>query len=152
MEYIVEPKGSTLFVRLSMGDELFSGIKQACKEAGVTQGTITSCIGSLSETHYTYVKSADTVTKMAYRDTIVTDKANELICGQGTIGMSGSELDIHMHALMCDIEGTLFAGHMMPGSIIAATMEISIAVSNSGRIAREFDQKLQFPLFQFLPK
>ncbi len=150
MEYIVEPKGSVLFVRLSLGDELFTGIKEACKKAGVSQGTITSCIGSLSKTSYTFVKSeAKSVTKMAYRDTIVSEKPNELISGQGTIGMSNGELDIHMHALMCDVDGTLFAGHMMPGNIVAATMEISIAVANTGRIAREFDQTLQFPLFQF---
>lgn len=149
MEAFIQESAKTLFLRLEPGEELFQGIKDTCARFGICHGTITSCIGSLKQTSYTYVqRSAESTTGMSYRETIVSDVPNELICGQGTIGISDGKADIHMHALMCDVDGKLFAGHMMPGNLISATMEISIAVAD-GVIERSMDHTLKFPLFHF---
>lgn len=150
MEYFLEKNGNFLFLRLGPGEKLIEGIKEACAEAGVEHGTITSCIGSLTKTSYTFVKTnAENITGIAYRDTIIANEPNEVISGQGTIGISGDKSTVHLHALMCDVDGKLFAGHMMPDCVVCATMEISIAVASSGKMVREFDQELRFPLFHF---
>lgn len=150
MEFFVERNDSFLFLRLSPGEDLIEGIKGACAEAGVEYGTITSCIGSLKKTSYTFVKAnPENVTGIAYRDTIVSIEPNEVISGQGTVGKFDGKADVHLHALMCDVNGQLLAGHMMPGCLVCATMEISIAIARSGRMVREFDDVLRFPLFHF---
>ncbi len=154
MECFTENKGSLFYLRLSPGEPFLEGIIEACTKNGIKYGSIVSCIGSLSRTAYTFVKDqADSITKIAYRDTIITDKPNELICAQGTVGQSAEGgYDIHMHALMCDTDGTLFAGHMLPGSVICATMEICIAATTAGELVREYDEQLHFPLFHFKKK
>ena len=153
MQALREPNAKAIFWRLEPGEELLDGIKAGCAKFGVTAGTITSCIGSLTKTAYTFVKSNPAnVSKIAYRDTIVAEDPNELICGQGTVGLTDGKLDVHLHALMCDVNGKMFAGHMMPGSIICATMEISIAVAEAGQMKRGMDPIMQLPLFHFSAK
>ena len=151
MEYFLQKQSDTLFIRLAPGDLFLEGIQKACQKSDIRYGTITSCIGSLSRTAYTYVKAdSSSTTGIAYRDTITTDKANEVISANGTIGLNtDGAMDIHMHALMVDIDGTMFAGHMMPGCVVCATMEISIAVAETGQMIREYDEVLKFPLFHF---
>ncbi len=150
MEIILQKNADIIFLRLEPGMELMEGIKAGCAAAGVKYGTIISCIGSLKQTAYTYAqRNPGNISGITYRHKIVTDKPNELISGQGTIGITDGEADVHLHALMCDVDGTLFAGHMMPGSIICATMEVSIAVAKDGTIEREFDPVMKLPIFHF---
>ena len=153
MESVIEKNGSFLFVRLAPGEELFDGILKACSDAGVKYGTIVSCIGSLSQTTYTMPRDEPkSITKIAYRDLMVASRPSELICAQGTIGSSEGGPDMHMHALMVDADGRLFAGHMAKGCIICATMEICIAVTESGEFVREYDETLHFSLFHMMSK
>ncbi|MGL4208637.1 MAG: PPC domain-containing DNA-binding protein [Candidatus Adiutrix sp.] len=153
MEGFLENNSSVLYLRLAPGMDLLEGIKNGCTEYGVQYGTITSCLGSLSQTAYTFVqRNPDNVSGIAYRKRIISDKPNELICAQGTIGLSGGEMDVHLHAVMCDVDGTIFAGHMLPGCLICATMEISIAPAMSGTIVRNIDEVMKLPLFRFSPQ
>lgn len=153
MEFFTEAAGKTLFLHLHPGDGLMEGIKAACEKAGVKGGTVTSCIGSLKKTAYTYVKSdSANASGVAYRDTIVTDLPNEVICAQGTVGLRNGEVDVHLHALMCDVDGKIFAGHMMPGCAVCVTMEISIAIAEAGELFRDLDPVMKLPVFQFVGK
>lgn len=151
MECFKEKRAEILYGRLEPGTDLFEGINEMCEQMGVKYGSIISCIGSLTKTTYTFVKrNEQSVVGIGYRDAQVLTQANELICGQGTIGLNNAgEREIHMHALMCDVDGNLIAGHLMPGCIICATMEIAIAIATEGTIVRSIDEKLKLPLFHF---
>lgn len=54
---------------------------------------------------------------------------------------------------MADVNGTLPTGHIMPGRIICATMEILSSVAETRYMLkvmiREFDDTLKFSLFYF---
>jgi predicted DNA-binding protein with PD1-like motif len=154
MQSFLEPQGKILFLRLEPGEELMEGIRLGCFSAGVKAGTITSCIGSLNKAVYTYVKSDNSSPRgISYLEDISTDKPCELICAQGTVGLAeGENFSVHMHGLMVDVDGKIFGGHLLPGSITCVTVEVSIAVAESGQMLRLMDKKLDFPLFHFIVK
>lgn len=150
MEGFLETATRILYLRLGPGTDLIKGIKEGCQQHNVQYGTVTSCLGSLKQTTYTFVRNEpESSSGIAYREPIITHKSNELICAQGTIGLSNNALDVHLHALMCDVEGSLFAGHMLSGCIVCATMEISISTASSGTIIRSVDAAMRLPLFHF---
>lgn len=153
MQTFLEPNAKTIFLRLERGEELMDGIKAGCAAHGVQSGCIISCIGSLDKTAYTYIKpNPANISGIAYRETFVIDEATELICGQGTAGLNDGKVDVHLHAVMCDFDGKVFAGHMMPGCIVCATTEIAIAVAEAGEMRRGIDPALNLPLFHFKSK
>lgn len=153
MQFFTETPGKFLFLRLEPGELLLEGILEGCAKAGVTYGSIISCIGSLKHTEYTYpMVYNESSAGIKYRETIKSDESNELISGQGTIGVSDGKADIHVHALMVDVNGKLFSGHMMPKCEVLVTMEIAIAVAEtSGTMLRAIDPAMKLPVFQFFP-
>lgn len=146
MEYFMDDD-NRLFIRLQPGDGFLEGLLTACRETGVKGGSVTSCIGSLQRTVYTFgQKVGDAV---GHRAPLISDKPTEIICAQGTIGLTANTLDVHLHALMCDVDGNIFAGHMLPGSTVYATMEIAVALACNGHVERWMDPVVRHPVFHF---
>ena len=149
-EGFLQQSANVLFGRLAAGSDLIDGIAKLCIEHGVKYGAIASCMGSLSSTRYTYVyASPESPIGIAYHEPFISKKSAELLCAQGTVGIEENRLAVHLHAVLCDTDGTIFCGHMLPGSIVCATAEISILVASEGRIARSFDEQTQFSLFRY---
>ncbi len=80
---------------------------------------------------------------------IVLDAPVELISAQGTIGPNDGKRDIHLHCVMCDANGHFVAGHMLPGCIVCATVEVTILVASEGSIERSYDPVSQFSIFRY---
>lgn len=153
MQMFFEKTPKILFVRMERDEDLMEGIQTACENAGVKYGTIVSCLGSLSKTVYTYIAYDEkSVIKTGFRDNITTDVPNEILAACGTIGLSDKgTFDIHMHAVMIEPDATIFGGHLMPGCRTLVTMEMAIAVTDSGTMTRVYDPLALIALFQFAP-
>jgi predicted DNA-binding protein with PD1-like motif len=113
-------------------------------------GSIVGCLGSLSKAVYTYVFPDPTqAVGVRYYEPFVMDAPSELISAQGTIGMNNGKRDIHLHCVLCDANGRFVAGHVLPGCIVCATMEVTILVAPEGSIERSYDPQSQFCIFRY---
>lgn len=151
-ESFVQKSADILFLRVGPGEELFKSIFEACKEHGVTSGSVISCLGSLAKTTYTYIAdSKDSPLGVKYLDTVVYERPVEVICAHGTIGLNKDtgELDMHMHAMFVNSEPKLLAGHLLEGCTACATLEIAIAISRDSSIVRGMDPQLNLPVFRY---
>jgi predicted DNA-binding protein with PD1-like motif len=151
IECFKEKNSEIVFARLASGVELFTGITELCQQLDVKYGSIISCIGSFTELVYTYPKvDQNNALGIGFQDPLHYKKLCEVISGQGTIGLNkDGNREIHIHAIMCDTNGKHLAGHLMPGCIIAATIELSIAIAKSGTIIRSIDSDIKLPLFKY---
>lgn len=150
VEGFLQDGGQFLFGRLAPGTELFPGIDVLCEQFNVQCGSLVGMLGSLSRTVYTYVYPAPKqAVGIQYYEPFIMDAPAELISAQGTIGPNDGKRDIHLHGVLCDAHGNFIAGHMLPGCIVCATMEISILVAAEGSIVRSFDKESQFSIFRY---
>ena len=149
VEGFLQEGGRVLFGRLPPGTELFEGIDALCEAFGVECGSIVGCLGSLSRAVYTYIfPDPQHPVGIKYREPIVLETPAELISSQGIIGPNQGKRDIHLHCALCDERGNFVAGHMLPGCMVCATVEVSILVADRG-IERKFDDETQFSIFRF---
>ena len=154
MQMFFDKNPQMIFLRLERGEDLMEGIQAAFAKFGVKYGTITSCLGSLSRTVYNYIAYNDkSVTKTGFTENITSDVPNEVLAACGTVGVSEKGgFDIHIHAVMIEPDAKIFGGHLQPGCRVLVTMEMSIAVTESGTLTRVFDPDAQIALFQFAAK
>ncbi|MDL2258996.1 DNA-binding protein [Eubacteriales bacterium OttesenSCG-928-K08] len=150
VEGFIQDGGKFLFGRLSPGTEFLSGIDALCEKFNVQCGSLVGCLGSLSRAVYTYIYPApDQAVGIKYYEPFILETPAELISAQGTIGPNKGKRDIHLHCVMCDMNGNFIAGHMLPGCIVCATMELSILVAPENSIERSFDDESQFSIFRY---
>ena len=149
VEGFVQDSTRMLFGRLSPGTDLLFGIDALCQKFGVECGSIVGCLGSLSRSVYTYVRPEPAhPVGIRYVDAVTLETPAELVSAQGTIGLNQGKRDIHLHGVLADANGNFTAGHMLPGCIVCATVELSILVVNGG-IERRFDEETQFCIFRY---
>ena len=151
-ESFIQQNTPMVFARIQPGEELFSSVYRICEEHGIQSGAVVGCIGSLTKTTYTYVAEIeDSPLGIGYLETKVLHRPTELLSAQGTIGRNKdtNQLDMHMHALMIDTDAKITAGHLLPGCIVCATIEMVIAVAQDGSIVRGMDPALGVPVFLY---
>ncbi len=150
VEGFIQEQGQILRGRLTYGTELLSGIDALCEQFNVKSGSLVGCLGSLNRAVYTYVYPyPEQAVGIKYFEPFVLDTPCELISAQGTIGPNNGKRDIHLHAAMIDQHGNFVAGHMLPGCIVCATMELTIIAAPEESMERSFDEETQFSIFRY---
>ena len=139
--------GRVMVARLYPGEDLLTGIVEACKKHGIKYGIITSCIGSLSSVYLKYYyEPKDPVNDPFGSDRdLVSDEPVVLISGQGLVCENrDGTMDVHLHAVMRDNKGNVYGSHIPAGGNIAQyTIDVAVIEVNDMRLMRLWDEETQ---------
>lgn len=117
--FTAESTGKMLFLNLKKGDDLYEGIVQGVKDAGIETGVIVSGIGTLDKFRYHYINDTnDTPTDIIE----VIEGPLEVAVFQGII-LEGKP---HIH-IVASVHGTKnYSGHLHEGSTVLYLAEVAI--------------------------
>lgn len=139
-----------VFIRLSPGTDLVTGIADVCRRRGIRAGCIASCIASLRRASFFVVVPMDNATGGGYSDPNHLTEPVEIVSAQGTIGEEeNGETFVHLHAALSDFQGHVHGGHLIPGTCpILITSEILILPLAGIRLVRAFDADAGMPVLK----
>jgi predicted DNA-binding protein with PD1-like motif len=139
-----------VFIRLSPGTDLLTGIACVCQERGIRAGSIASCIASLRRASFFVVVPMDNKTGGGYSDPRHLTEPVEIVSGQGSIGEEENGAPfVHLHAALADSRGHAHGGHLIPGTCpILITSEIVILPLAGLRLVRTFDADAGMPVLK----
>ena len=143
----------TIVGRLFPGTELIEGIRSICRQHGIRNGTIVSCVGSLKYASFIWAVP-DPLRKMGFRygEPKVVAGPLEFICAQGTIGPKKGdpdELFVHLHAVFTEDSGNTWSGHVVDaGNPVCATAEVVLLAFDDIRFVRKIDEETDIEIFR----
>lgn len=113
------------------------GIESFSITNNIKAGSIVTCVGSLE---YAVIRLA-TNRESGRTDVLELNDCFEITSLVGTVGYNDKTNKVvsHMHITVCDKFGYCRGGHLMPGSIVFTTAEISIISSSSEIFHRRLD-------------
>jgi predicted DNA-binding protein with PD1-like motif len=112
--------------RIIPGNDLKKGVEDLRDINGLKSGIILCIVGSIS----------NAVLRMSNGDKKVFRGLFEIVSAEGTISSEG----IHVHVAISDAEGAVYGGHLLEGSKVHTTAEISI-IESEKVFKRIFDPK-----------
>lgn len=137
--------------RLKKGTDLFGGIKEICRQFGVTAGQF-HCMGSLTYATFYQVEKGKAEGTIVYTPKQTTSTEVELISGLGFIGVDAetNELELHIHGSFVDCYQKINGGHFIEGeNKTAITIEFMIYPIKNAVVKRQLDQQFNVPFFHF---
>lgn len=146
--------GPAVFVRLSPGTDLITGIEEACRAHGVRSGAIVSCIASLQRASFFVVVPMDNAVGGGYSEPVHLDAPVEIVSAQGSIGAEADgALFVHLHAAVADSQGNAHGGHLLRGRCpVLITSEIVILPFTDLRLVRMHDAEAGMPVLKPIVK
>jgi len=148
--------GSILIGRVLPGHDFIQGIEDAFRGAGFKSGNLVSCVGSLKQASFIYIKAKPGgLMGAGYDAPTILEGPLELLCLQGPIILEGEEVICHFHGAVADQEGRVWGGHffregtVMPdgqklagGNPVLATIDFTIVSHEGAKIVRKLDPQL----------
>jgi predicted DNA-binding protein with PD1-like motif len=120
-----------VFIRLSPGTDLVTGIADVCRRRGIRAGCIASCIASLRRASFFVVVPMDNATGGGYSDPNHLTEPVEIV------------------SALSDSQGHVHGGHLIPGTCpILITSEILILPLAGIRLVRAFDADAGMPVLK----
>lgn len=101
----------TIVKRLKPDEELFSSIEEICRQENIEAGVVLSLVGSLKRTQLRFANR---------QESVHVNGPFEIVSATGTVAKSGS----HLHISVSDGTGTVYGGHLVPGSLVYTTVEV----------------------------
>jgi uncharacterized protein len=140
----INKPGSFSSFRLVPGDDLKAGILFFCRENGLQNASIVTCVGSLKGMRLrlagaTKGKDAQTTTPILETST----EQYEICSLVGTIDSNGS--GGHLHVMLGDEQGGTVAGHVLEGCIVFTTAEITLLSLQETAFSRTHDSTTGYP-------
>jgi len=122
----------TIFAKFFENEDLLETIASTAKQNNVNSGFF-FLIGTLKKAVLGYYKEGKYVP---------IEKAGplEIVSCMGNISSKEeTELVVHGHIVVSDSGGNAFGGHVLPGCLVDATVELVLVEVESGTLRREFD-------------
>ncbi|MEI8028065.1 MAG: PPC domain-containing DNA-binding protein [Pseudomonadota bacterium] len=117
----------TYVLRLSPGDDPKAKLQAFVNENNLKAAVILSAVGSLTKAVLRYANSDNPTTLTGHF---------EIVSLSGTLGSTSGS---HLHLSVSDNTGKTLGGHLMDGSVIFTTLEISIGAMTDLEFKREVD-------------
>lgn len=130
-----------LMGRLQHGDDLLNSLTALCRENNVRLGKV-SAIGAVQKARLEYYNQWN----KQYEECVLP-KPLELSSLLGNVSVKEDRIVVHAHVNLADSEGTVYGGHLAPGTIVFAT-EFVIEVYAGEELKRRFDAVTGLPLWQ----
>jgi hypothetical protein len=143
-----------VFVRLSPGTDLITGIAEVCRGRGIRAAAIASCIASLRRASFFVVVPMDNCTGGGYSEPVHLEAPLEIVSAQGTIGEEeDGEVFVHLHAALSDSQGIVHGGHLIQGACpVLITSEIVLLPLQGVRLKRTQDPEVNMPILKPAPE
>ena len=133
--------GKICFFRILEDEDLAEAIRKRVEESRIKAGIFIS-IGTLKEATLGYYKEGE------YKY-IQLDGPLEIASCMGNIAVDEKgEVIIHVHVVVSDEKGEAFGGHLMKGSHVGATAELTIIEAVDVNLQRVFDEKTKLKLLK----
>ena len=111
--------------RLSPGEDLIDGIRDAVRSEGIRAGFVAAAVGSLSRASLRFAGKPEGT---------VLDDCFEIVSLSGTAEEGGE----HLHVSLSDPEGNVVGGHVLQGCLVRTTMEIILGDLPKLQFSREY--------------
>ena len=149
--------GRVLIGRVLPGYDFIQGIEDAFREAGFKSGNLISCVGSLKQASFIYIKpKPGGLMGAGYDAPTILEGPLELLTIQGPIVRDEEgEIFYHFHGTVMDKDAKVWGGHffregtVMPdgkklpgGNPVLATIDFTIIDHEGARIVRKLDPQL----------
>jgi predicted DNA-binding protein with PD1-like motif len=119
MEYFEDERSGFVIVSLERGDLLYESLEKIAREADLSNGVITSGIGSLTKAYIHTVKSNDYPPEEEY---LHLEGPLEVAQFGGIV----ADYQPHVHISLWDANRNFYGGHLHEGCEVLALSEISI--------------------------
>ena len=140
--------GKVVVLRLKPGADVLLGLTEACKEAGIKNGVILSCIGSLAVVKYCNPVEVPTKAGYGYGEILHLTGPIELTNATGIICHDDEgNTNLHVHMTVTDRHGNAHGGHLVEGTKVLLTTDVIIAEIEGLVMGRKFNEELGVPLF-----
>ena len=130
----------TCIIRLDRGEKLLETLKDFCSKNKISCGYFLG-IGSLD-----YAELAHYIVKTRKYTSEMYKQPLEIVNLNGNITTMNSEVYLHCHATLSDVNMEAIAGHLKEG-VIGATAEI-VLVKLDAEINRKFDDSIGLNLME----
>ena len=143
-----------VFIRLSPGTDLITGIAGVCREHGIRAASIAGCIASLRRPSFFVVVPMGNRIGGGYSDPVHLEAPLEIVSAQGTVGEEESgEVFVHLHAALSDSQGMVHGGHLIQGACpVLITSEIVLLPLCGVRLKRTHDPEVNMPILKPCPE
>lgn len=128
MHWFMAEDNKYLVIRLDPGDFLLESIEEACKQAGVSNGFVASCIGTLDQVRMHFVMTTGYPPVESYPTLVGPFELNSL---DGII----AEGKLHGHMMLSDTEKA-YGGHLEGGTRVLYLAEMVIKVFEETKMQR----------------
>lgn len=119
--------------RFRKGEDLLESLTKVAVEEGVEAGSFTG-LGTVQHANVGFFKDAGEYS------TVSLDGPLEIVACVGNITLKNHQPFVHAHITLADERGNAFGGHVMPGSRIDATFELTIHAYKGMKLVRQLDQ------------
>jgi predicted DNA-binding protein with PD1-like motif len=133
--------GRIIFSRIFEDEDLAGAIKERVEKSGVRAGLVT-VIGSLKTVVLGYYREGE------YKYIRLTGPLEIASCSGNIAVDERGETIIHAHIVVTNERGEAFGGHLMQGSIVGATAELTIIEGVGLNLQRTFDEKTKLKLLK----
>jgi len=165
MENVVMAVGRSkeiLIGRVLPGHDFIQGIEDAFRGAGFQSGNLVSCVGSLKQASFIYIKpKPGGLMGAGYDAPTILEGPLELLTLQGPILRDeDEEIFYHFHGTVMDKDAKVWGGHFfregtaMPdgqklpgGNPVLATVDFTIISHEGAKIVRKLDPQLGMKAF-----
>jgi predicted DNA-binding protein with PD1-like motif len=129
---VIIDKGRVVAARITPNKDLKKEIEHICETNNIKCAAILTLLGSLTECKLRRVyntsvkriaydtKSGEQINDVEIYDIIEEKGPFEIVSAEGTISVNG----MHVHLILSDSNGNLYAGHLLEGNIVFTTAEI----------------------------
>ena len=133
--------GKTVFSRLFEDEDLFESIKNRAETNGIRAGFFV-LIGTIKRVALGYYKDGK-------YDTIRLEGPLEVASCTGNVAVDErGEVAIHAHIVVSNEKGEAFGGHLMKGSEVGATAELTMVEAAGANVQRVYDEKTKLKLWK----
>ena len=141
MSHVVVPHALTevLLVRLQPGEDLLTDLEAALAEAGVRRASVVGAVASL---RCLAIRNLQHVPPTGHGPIVAAMRVASVVEGPlEVVGLTGTVLPerdgpvtAHLHVLASvgDVPGVVRGGHLVPGSTVATTAEVTVLVLEGG--------------------
>jgi predicted DNA-binding protein with PD1-like motif len=133
--------GRVIFSRIMEGEDLFDAIKSRVENNGVKAGVFLvigtlkwATLGYYRDGEYTYIRLEHPLEIASCTGNIAVDESGETV--------------IHAHIVVSNDKGEAFGGHLMKGSPVGATAELTIIEVLGVNLQRAYDEKTKLKLLK----
>lgn len=130
-----------LVLRLDIGDEICSCIQKVCAENSIKTADVTG----IGTTDNAQIGIYNLAKKEFFANEVHRFCEIASLCGN--VCLMDGEQYVHLHAVLCSEDGTVFAGHLK-SAVVAATAEIVIRKIDLN-VGRRYDRLTGLNIFEF---